>query len=224
MCGRFSQSIEAAAIAQTFQVESIALSPNYNVAPSQSVAAIIRFPAAPQRQLYRLRWGLIPSWAKDPAIGFKTINARSETAAEKPSFRAAFQQRRCLIPAAGFYEWRRIAGSKTNKQPYFIQVSGDHPCAFAGLYERWQSPAGEILETCTILTTTANDLVAPIHDRMPVILHPQDYDLWLDPNFHQIDRLQALLQPYPTAQMSAYPVSTIVNSPKNNNPECQQPI
>jgi putative SOS response-associated peptidase YedK len=178
-----------------------------------------------------LQWGLIPAWAKDPSIGYKTINARAETAAEKPSFRAAFRHRRCLIPADGFYEWQQAADRKGKKQPYFISLQDRQPFAFAGLHEYWENPTGEILETCTILTTSANEIMAPIHDsavptlseRMPVILAPDEYALWLDSNA-KIDRLQALLDPYPAATMQLYPVSTLVNSPKNDSAECRQPL
>ncbi|WP_256377882.1 SOS response-associated peptidase [Synechococcus sp. PCC 7502] len=157
-------------------------------------------------------------------MGFKLINARSETVSEKPSFRYAFKHRRCLIPTDGFYEWQRVEGSKTKKQPYFFGLKDANIFAFAGLWERWESPEGDIIETCTILTTEANDVVRPIHDRMPVILDPKDYEIWLDPNLTSIDRLTPLLKPYPPEAMTAYPVSSNVNSPKNNTPECKQPV
>jgi putative SOS response-associated peptidase YedK len=221
MCGRFSQSSSAAAISAVFGVETSDIPPRYNIAPTQSVAAILQLPSN-QPHLHWLRWGLIPSWAKDPKIGSKLINARAETVAQKPSFRSAFRHRRCLIPADGFYEWQQIEGSR-QKQPYFIGLQDEGLFAFAGLYERWESPDGDVLETCTIVTTTANELVEPIHSRMPVLLAPQDYNLWLDPSFDKSERLQALLDPYPAAQMKAYPVSSVVNSPKNDSPECKQP-
>lgn len=205
MCGRFTQFAVTKA-AEALQVEAIDLPPRYNIAPTQTVAAIAQLPEHTQRQWLPLRWGLIPSWAKDMAIGSKLINARSETVAAKPSFRSAFKHRRCLIPTNGFYEWQPLGGSK-KKQPYFIGLQNDDPFTLAGLWERWESPEGDILETCTILTTTANELVSPIHDRMPVILQTQDYDQWLDPNFKQADKLQGLLKPYPAAAMQAYPVS-----------------
>ena len=224
MCGRFSQYHAAEAIAEAFEVdEEIDLPPRYNIAPSQPVAAILQLSDTNRRKLQWLRWGLIPSWAKDPAIGYKLINARAETASEKPSFRSAFKHRRCLIPSDGFYEWQRLEGSKTKKQPYYFSLKDNNPFAFAGLWERWENPEGDIVETCTILTTEANELVSPIHDRMPVILHSKDYDLWLDPNFISSDSLQALLNPYPSEAMIAYPVSSKVNSPKNDSPECNQP-
>jgi putative SOS response-associated peptidase YedK len=211
-------------MATDFGVESQDLPRRYNIAPTQSVvAAIGQFSDNTQRQLRWMQWGLIPSWAKDPKIGSKLINARAETVAEKPSFRSAFRQRRCLIPADGFYEWQQVEGSR-QKQPYFIRLQDERPFAFAGLYDRWASPDGEVLETCTILTTTANELIAPIHDRMPVILYPQDYDFWLDTSSFESERLQALLIAYPSVSMTLYPVSTMVNSPKNDRPECQQPL
>jgi putative SOS response-associated peptidase YedK len=221
MCGRFVRSSSAQTIAAMFGVEIGDLPPSYNIAPSQSVAAVWQLPD-PDPQLHWLRWGLIPTWAKDPKIGYKLINARAETVAEKPSFRAAFRQRRCLIPADGFYEWQQVQGSR-QKQPYFIGLQDKRPFAFAGLYERWESPNGETIATGTIVTTAANEAVAPIHDRMPVILAPQDYAQWLDPGFREIDRLQALLDPYPAAEMIIYPVSSLVNSPKNNSPACKCP-
>lgn len=220
MCGRFVRSSSAAAIAKVFGVaESDIPASSYNIAPTQSVAAIWRSDLG--LQLQSLRWGLIPSWAKDPAIGSKLINARAETVAEKPSFRSAFRQRRCLIVADGFYEWQQVSSSR-QKQPYFIGLQDEGLFAFAGLYEHWHSPEGEIAHTCTIITTTANELVEPIHERMPVILSPQNYDLWLDSS-SKVDRLQDLLAPYPAAAMQVYPVSRSVNSPKNNSPECKQP-
>jgi putative SOS response-associated peptidase YedK len=222
MCGRFCQESSVEEIAAVFGVGVGDLPPRYNVAPSQSVAAIVQLPEAPP-QLQMLRWGLIPSWAKDPKIGYKLINARAETVAEKPSFRSAFRQRRCLIPATGFYEWQQVEGSR-QKQPYFIGLQDEGLFAFAGLYERWESPGGDVLETCTIITTAANKLVEPIHERMPVILASQDYDRWLGPCVGEIGSLQALLKPYPAADMKIYPVSSLVNNPKHDSPECKQPI
>lgn len=223
MCGRFVRASSAETISAMFEVEIGDLPASYNIAPSQSVAAIVQLPDTSKPQLQMLRWGLIPAWAKDPKIGYKLINARAETVSEKPSFRVAFQQRRCLIPADGFYEWQQVEGSR-QKQPYFIGLQDDErPFAFAGLYERWESPDGDTIYTCTIVTTAANDLVAPIHDRMPVILAPQEYARWIDPGFSEIDGLQAMLDPYPAAEMIMYPVSSLVNSPKNDRPECKYP-
>ncbi len=222
MCGRFVRSSSAAAIAKVFGVAASDIpASSYNIAPTQSVAAIVRSPDA-GLQLQSLRWGLIPSWAKDSAIGSKLINARAETIAEKPSFRSAFRQRRCLIVADGFYEWQQVPSSR-QKQPYFIGLQDEGLFAFAGLYEHWHSSEGEILNTCTIITTAANELIEPIHNRMPVLLAPQNYELWLDNSSCEVDRLQGLLAPYPAAAMQVYPVSRSVNSPKNNSPECKQP-
>ena len=221
MCGRFVRSSSAETIAATFGVEIGDLPASYNIAPSQSVAAIWQLPDL-DPQLRWLRWGLIPAWAKDPKIGYKLINARAETVAEKPLFRAAFWQRRCLIPADGFYEWEHVEGSR-QKQPYFIGLQDERPFAFAGLYERWNSPDGETIDTCTIVTTAANEVIAPIHDRMPVILATQEYAQWLDPGVGGIDRLPALLDPYPAAEMKIYPVSSLVNSPKNDSLACKSP-
>ncbi|MCH7813503.1 MAG: SOS response-associated peptidase, partial [Planctomycetes bacterium] len=173
------------------------------------------------RRLELLRWGLIPSWAKDPAIGARMINARSETAAEKPSFRAAFRRRRCLLPADGFYEWQR---SGRVKQPYYIRLKHGPPFALAGLWEQWHSPDGSLVETCTILTTEPNELVKPLHNRMPVLLTPDVFDLWLDPAMTDPARIQPLLRPCPPEQMIAQPVTTHVNSPRNDDPACIQPL
>ena len=169
-----------------------------------------------------MRWGLVPSWAKDLSIGSRMINARAETVAEKPAFRQAFRERRCLIMADGFYEWRTTGRSK---QPYHITHRDKAPFGFAGLWDRWQPPGGgQPIESCTIITTAANELVAEYHDRMPVILDLADYDLWLDPTVHEPQRLLPLLKPYPASKMVAYPVSSIVNSPTNESPDCVKPL
>lgn len=168
-----------------------------------------------------LRWGLIPSWAKDPKIGSQCINAKAETVAEKPSFRSAFKTRRCLVLATGFYEWQRHGRTK---QPIWIGLRSTRPFAFAGLWEQWQPSEGAPLETCTIITTEPNALMAPIHNRMPVILAHTSYDQWLDPAFQQIDSLKALLSPYPSEELTAYPVSTLVNNPRNDTPQVLEPL
>ena len=201
------------------------LRPRYNVAPSQDVA--VARANDDGRTLAMLRWGLIPAWAKDQAIGHKLINARSETAAEKPSFRSAFRARRCLIPADGFYEWRREGKTR---QPWLFGLRDGVPFAFAGLWERWTVPQGAALtgslaerspgdavETCTILTTAANETVAPVHGRMPVILPPDAYGPWLAGE-------DVPLAPYPTDDMTAHPVSTLVNRPANDDPRCVEPV
>ena len=169
-----------------------------------------------------MRWGLIPYWAKDPSIGLKTINAMSETAAEKPAFRDAMRWRRCLIPADGFYEWKRL-GSK-EKQPYSFGMEDDSPFAFAGLWDRWRDQAGEMIETCTILTTKPNSLLADVHDRMPVMLRTEDYDLWLDPGITDPERIVDCLRPFDAALMKKYPVSARVNRPENDDQECAREI
>ncbi|MCC7353120.1 MAG: SOS response-associated peptidase, partial [Anaerolineae bacterium] len=161
------------------------------------------------------------SWAKDPTIGSRMINARSETVAEKPSFRSAFKSRRCLVPADGFYEWQR---QERGKQPFFIRMSEGTPFAIAGLWEHWQGPEGEVIESCTLLTTEANEMMRPLHDRMPVILDPKDYDLWLDPGVQKREILLPLFRPYASEAMIAYPVRPVVNSPANDSPLCIEPL
>ena len=172
------------------------------------------------RELVWLRWGLIPSWADDPAIGNRLINARAETAAQKLAFRAAMRQRRCLVVADGFYEWQRTGRQKV---PYLIRMRDDRPFGFAGLWESWEGPDHSAVESCTILTTEANDLVCPLHDRMPVIIAPSDYDRWLDPAETNAQQLMPLLRPYPSDQMTAYAVNPLVNSPANDEPACIEP-
>ena len=222
MCGRFSLTIDPNQLRQEFAWLNIPVepAPRYNVAPSQPVAVV---PNDGKYKLDYFVWGLIPSWSKDASIGYRMINARSETVAEKPSFRSAFRRRRCLIPADGFYEWRKEAGKKS-KTPYFVFLKSKKPFFFAGLWESWDSPDGSNILSCTILTTQPNDLVAPIHDRMPVILPPDSYDFWLTPNELKPTDLQGMLKAYPADQMSAYQVSTIVNSPVNDSIECINPI
>ena len=216
MCGRFSLSQEASAIAELFDLAEVPnLEPGYNIAPTQLVSTVLRTPH--DRQLRMLRWGLIPAWAKDPAIGARMINARSETVTEKPSFRTAFRHRRCLVVADGFYEWQR---QERKKQPFYFRLQDQQAFAFAGLWEHWKAPDDEVIESCTILTTEANELLRPIHDRMPVILDRKDYDLWLDPAVQNHEPLQHLLHPYQAEAMMSYPVSTKVNNPTHNTPEC----
>jgi putative SOS response-associated peptidase YedK len=195
------------------------LPPRYNIAPSQPVAAI-RAGGSGARELTLLQWGLIPSWAKEPAIGSRMINARAETAAEKPSFRAAMKRRRCLIPASGFYEWTRVGAAK---QPFFVRMKGGRPFALAGLWEQWCGEDGSELETCAILTTSPNELAAKIHPRMPVIIAPGDYGRWMDPANEKPGTLEPLLRPYPAGEMEAHPVSRHVNNPRNDDPACIEP-
>ena len=227
MCGRFALMTPTEQLAMLFDVPETAVEalppsvPRYNIAPTQPVAAI-RLDKNGERDFTFFHWGLIPSWAKDVSIGSRMINARSETVTEKPSFRTAFKRRRCLIPADGFYEWQKVDGGK---QPMFIRPaeSEKRPFALAGLWEMWSDPDGGTLQSCTILTTTPNELMAPIHNRMPVIIEPEDFDLWLQPEPDPEQGLH-LLRPYPAEKMSAYPVSTLVNNPRNDAPDCIQPI
>lgn len=222
MCGRFTLITPAEALAEQFQLFEIpSLAPRYNIAPTQPVAAVRRVPGDGQRELVLLRWGLVPFWAKDPGIGARMINARSETVAEKPAFRAAFRRRRCLVPADGFYEWRRL---ERGKQPFYVRLRDERPFAFAGLWEHWEGPDETAIDSCTLLTTEPNDLIRPVHSRMPVILAPKDYDLWLDPGVQKVELLQPLLRPYPSEGMLAYPISTWVNKPKNDSPRCIEPL
>jgi putative SOS response-associated peptidase YedK len=185
------------------------------------VVAVRATPTGTGRESVLLRWGLIPSWSKDTASGNRLINARSETAREKPSFRTAFKRHRCLIPANGFYEWKK---QERGKQPYYIRRRDGHLFAFAGLWDRWEGGEEGAVETCTILTTSANDVVAPLHDRMPVILPPEEYAHWLDPSLKDTDSLVPLLVPFPSEAIVAYPVSLRVNAPKTDDKECIAPI
>ena len=222
MCGRFTLTTPGDTLAEIFELSEVPdLPPRYNIAPSEPVATV-RLPSgnAP-RELVLLRWGLIPHWAKDPGVGARMINARSETVATNPAFRSAFRRRRCLVPATGFYEWQR---QERRKQPVYIRMHDGQPFAFAGLWEHWEGPEGTPIESCTLLTTQPNDLVRPVHDRMPVILDPKDYELWLDPDVQDPARLQPLLRPYASEQMVAYPVSQLVNNPANDVPETIEPL
>ena len=232
MCGRYTLRTPLTVLAQQFlfdlggvPLESIR--PRYNVAPTQDVVAVRQREAGSRRELAILQWGLIPSWAKDPKIGSSMINARAETLAEKPAFRSAFAKRRCLVLADGFYEWKKEGKQKI---PYYFQLDDERPFAFAGLWECWRgakvesvSGASEPLESCTIVTTTANELCAPYHDRMPVILSPADYDMWLDPSLKDTQRLVGLLSPLPASEMRSRPVSTRVNNVRNDDEGVMHP-
>lgn len=222
MCGRFTLITPGEELAEAFELPAApTLAPRYNIAPTQPVAAVRLHPGTGARELVYFHWGLIPSWAKDISIGSRMINARAETVAEKPAYRAAFKYRRCLIPASGFYEWQKQNGYK---QPYYIHHTEGGPLAFAGLWEHWQSPDGSEIESCTILTTKPNELVQPVHNRMPVILDADDYDVWLRSDGTQQDELQHLLRPAPPEILSAYPINTFVNRPTNEGPECIAPL
>ncbi|MEE9123020.1 MAG: SOS response-associated peptidase [candidate division NC10 bacterium] len=222
MCGRFSQGTPAEILAQLFQLADIpAWTPRYNIAPTQLVPTVVVTSEHPSRQFRTWRWGLIPSWAKDPSIGSRMINAQAETASVKPSFRAAFRRRRCLVLADGFYEWQQLG---RRKQPFHVRMRDGSPFAFAGLWEHWKGPDGAAIDSCTLLTTEPNDLIRTFHHRMPVILDPQEYDLWLDPSIQEPDRLHPLLRPYTSEELAAYPISTRVNNPANDTPDCIQPL
>jgi putative SOS response-associated peptidase YedK len=216
MCGRFTRSQSIQAVAEEFDVEEVScdLGPSYNIAPTQKVAVVITDGV---KQLVPVRWGLVPSWAKDLSVGNKMINARAETITEKASYRNAFKKRRCLVVADGFYEWQ---GQGVAKRPVYIHMKSGKPFGFAGLYEVWKSPEGEEIKTCAIITTEANELMKPIHDRMPVIIPRKHQDKWLDPKTEDHSYLLGMLKPNPADEMEAYPVSKRVNSPRNNSPEC----
>lgn len=223
MCGRFTLYAELTEIKERFQInasiDNELYLPSYNIAPSQSVLSVIN--DGKQNRLGFLRWGLIPPWAKDEKIGYKMINARAETLAEKPSFRKAFETKRCLVIANSFYEWKKIDGMKT---PICIKLKDHHLFAMAGLWESWIAPSGQKVHTCTVITTAPNDLMSEIHDRMPVILAPDQEKIWLDRNLTDMKTLTNLLRPLRSDLMEAYEVSGLVNSPKNNTPQLIQEI
>ncbi len=196
------------------------IKPRYNIAPSQNSPTLMV--KEDRRVLIMMRWGLVPFWAKEASIGYKMINAKSETLTEKPSFRKPFKEKRCLVLADGFYEWGKT--DKKNKVPYRLVLKNRQPFAFAGLWDIWKTPEGDKLLSFTIITTSANELMESIHDRMPVILHEKDEAKWLDPEFKDTEKLSSLLQPYPSELMEAYKVSTIVNSPKNDTLACIEPV
>jgi len=215
MCGRFTL-IDIEEIRERFQTEPIDLKPSYNVAPSQNVSVIVK-----KGWLALFRWGLIPYWAKDPSIGNKLINAKAETIDEKPSFKNSFRSKRCLVVADGFYEWKKEGPAK---RPHRITLKTKELFGFAGLWDTWRSPRGEIINSCSIITTAPNELMAGIHDRMPVILTREAEQAWLDRKVVDKSFLKSLLVPYPADLMMAYEVSSMVNSPKNNGPECLEPV
>jgi len=222
MCGRFALGILPFSVLEFFNIDGLVeFKPHYNIVPTQSIPAILHDKDSNKRTIKMFHWGLIPSWAKESKIGSRLINARSETVSEKPSFRDAFKYRRCLIPTTGYYEW----GHKSkNKQPYYIKMRDDMLFAFAGLWEHWKSGEEGEIESCTILTTDANDLMQPLHDRMPVILNPEDYDMWLDPDIVKKEILEPLLKSYPSEYMTRYLISRDVNNPRNDSPEIIQPL
>ena len=221
MCGRFTRYTDIEQIEKLFDVHdgSIVLAPSYNVAPTQPVLAVVQ--SEGEKRLVVMRWGLVPVWAKDISIGSRMINARAETLMEKASFKRPFKSQRCLVVSDGFFEWRKEG---TKKVPVYIRLKSKKPFGFAGLYDTWTSPDGEQIVSCTIITTASNDLIQPIHDRMPAILPKRQYKTWLDPKNQRFDALSALLAPYPAAEMEAYEVSRLVNAPANNSPQCIEPV
>ncbi|MGC1376361.1 MAG: SOS response-associated peptidase [Anaerolineales bacterium] len=230
MCGRFTLTADPAELQEAFPQFSFPNEgrPRFNIAPSQPVLVLpndgtptLAGGARGNRADYFL-WGLIPSWSKDPTMGARLINARAETLGEKPSFRGSYKYHRCLVFADGFYEWKPEPGTKA-KTPHFIRLTSGLPFAFAGLWDEWHSPDGSQIKSCTIITTAPNELMSKLHDRMPVILPPDAFAQWLDPAPRPPSALQNLLVPYPSAAMTAYPVSTLVNSPANDRAECVVP-
>jgi putative SOS response-associated peptidase YedK len=226
MCGRFVQVASAELLAERFGVDEIrapAHEPDYNVAPRKTVYAVRQ--REDRRVLSELRWGLVPSWAKDPKIGDRMINARAESLSDKPAYRRAFERRRCLIPAEGFYEWQSRGAGK-RKQPVFVRRRDGEPLAIAGLWEVWSNPddpEGELLRSCVIVSTNANRTLEPIHDRMPVLVEERDWATWLDPGTSDFEALKGLLVPAPDDLVVAYPVSTLVNKTDQNGPELVEP-
>jgi len=222
MCGRYTLKTPVERLSEKFQFQQIIpLKPRYNIAPSQSVAVVRLLPDDTDRKLAMLRWGLLPAWVKDPTKVQQPINAKAETAAEKPMFRDAFKRRRCLVPADGFYEWKQEG---ERKQPVYIRMKDGEPFAIAGLWEHWEGEDGQVIESCTLLTTEPNDLLAPIHNRMPVILDPKNYELWLDPDVLEPDKLRPLLHPNPSEPITYYSVNLRVNNPKYDDPLCLEPL
>ena len=221
MCGRYRLTRHREIVEQHFGVDIEGdMAPRYNIAPTQDVATIRQNRDTPERRFAWMKWGLIPYWAKDASVGYKMINARAETAAEKPAFSEALKKRRCLVPADGFYEWQKTGKVK---QPFCIAMADDGLFAFAGLWDRWKNAEGKTIETCSILTTTPNRLLEGIHDRMPVILRPEDYELWLDPGEQRVETVAELLKPFDSTRMKRYPVSTRVNNVTNDDAECAAP-
>jgi len=222
MCGRFVQNFTIETLQDNFNIQTAEaeIPPNFNVAPTQEIFTIIKHDN--ENILERLHWGLVPFWAKDVSIGSRMINARAETVSSKPSFRNAFKKRRCLIPASGFYEWK---GEKGNKQPYYITISSVEPFAFAGLWESWTDKDDEsVYKSCTIITTDASDNIRELHNRMPVILDQKVYEKWLDVEMQDPQELENILRKDIVHDMKFYSVSTLVNSVKNNDPECIKPL
>jgi putative SOS response-associated peptidase YedK len=223
MCGRYRLSRRKQLIEEYFGSApwDDDWNPRYNIAPTQPVPAIRQHPKEPVRQISLMKWGLIPNWARDASIASSTINAKSETAATKPAFRDPLKYRRCLIPADGFYEWKKTGGSK---QPFCFEVKDGELFAFAGLWDGWKNTEGQWIKTCSILTTMPNAVTATVHDRMPVILHPDTFDLWLDPGMTDVQVVSELLKPFDARLMCCYPVSTRINHVANDDEECSRRV
>ena len=250
MCGRYASSRRPEDLVEEFEIDKVevkeTLAPDFNVAPTKPVYTVVQRPPgkggaaeegegeAPERQLRVTTWGLVPFWAKDPKVGSRMINARMETVAEKPAYRRAFERRRAILPADGYFEWypteQKTKAGKPLKQPFFIHPADGSVMAMAGLYEIWRDPTRDDDDpqrfrwTCTVLTTTAEDAVGHIHDRMPLLVEPERYDAWLDPTLSEPDELRKLLVPAAPGRLEAYPVSTQVNSVRNNGPELLDPL
>jgi len=222
MCGRYTLSAPADLVEDLFALdESVELLARFNIAPTQEAPVVLRSEDRAGRSLDQFRWGLVPFWAKDRSLGDRMINARSETVAEKPAYRASFKKRRCLVVADGFYEWQPTGGPK---QPYFFRLKSGKPFALAGLWDVWNKSEEGPLKTFTILTTGPNDLIEPVHHRMPIILRATDYDTWLDPDYQDAAGLSKLLLSFPASEMDGFPVSTYVNNPVNQGPRCVEPL
>jgi len=222
MCGRYRLTAKERYLRDHFGLgEDPSWTPRWNIAPTQQIATIRQHPTEPTRIFGLMRWGLIPYWAKDQSFGARTINAMSETAADKPAFRDALRRRRCVIPADSFYEWKKTA---KGKQPYCFEVNDGQLFAFAGLWDRWKDTSGKLLETCSILTTTPNAVTSAVHDRMPVILDPDGYDLWLDPGMKDVTAASELLKPCDARLIRCYPISTRINRVANDDAECSKPV
>jgi putative SOS response-associated peptidase YedK len=228
MCGRYTLTTTAEELIEEFDLlDAERIQPRFNIAPTQSAPVVRATASGDSRQLDSLRWGFIPHWAKDPSIGSRMINARSEEAHAKPSFRTSLRRQRCLAPCTGFYEWKKLEGgtrSRPRKQPYYIHGRDGRVFALAGIWDRWRSPGGETIESYAILTTEPNECLRPLHNRMPVIVDPSDYGLWLDPAVQDADSLKRLFQPYPDDALEAYAVGTQVNSPAFDDPACIEAI
>ena len=223
MCGRYRLSRRKQIIEERFETDpwDDDWNPRFNIAPTQPIPVIRRHPKQPIRQVSLMKWGLIPSWAKDPSGAARMINARSETAHTLPAFREAMKLRRCLVPADGFYEWQRRGSAK---QPFCFEIGDGGLFAFAGLWERWRDPSGQWVKSCSILTTTPNAVTSAVHDRMPVILQPESYDLWLDPGIQDVQGISELLKPYDARLMRSYPISTRINDVANDDEDCSRSV